>query len=207
MNRSDFLEGLTSKMPPNIYEKINSKKIAIAGLGGLGSNIAVSLVRSGIDKLILCDFDKVELSNLARQYYFYEDIGRFKVDALCDILKRINPFIKLEAHNVFLSEDNYDEIFKGADLVVEALDNANSKEKLVSYFLKKNKILFSGVGMAGTYSANIIKTKKLGDNLYFSGDFKNEANDENGLLASRVSIVANHQANMIIRYLLGKKEC
>ena len=205
LNKETFLGEAFKRLPKELINKIKNKKIGIAGAGGLGSNIAVALVRSGIQNLIIADFDKVEYSNLNRQYYFYKHVGQYKVDALEEQLKNINPYINIEKHNIYLDENNFD-IFRNCDVIAEAFDKAKNKEKIVNYAVKNKKYIVSGVGMAGDYSANIIQTRKLGKYLYISGDFKNEANDENGLLASRVAITANHQANMILRILQNKYE-
>jgi sulfur carrier protein ThiS adenylyltransferase len=204
LNKEIFISEAFKRLPKELINSINSKKVVIAGAGGLGSNIAVALVRSGISNLILIDFDKVEYSNLNRQYYFYKHIGMNKVDALEEQLKNINPFVTIEKHNVYLDENNYSEILLDCDIIVEAFDNAQNKENIVHFAIKNKKYIVSGIGMAGDYSANLIQTKKLGKYLYISGDFKNEANDENGLLASRVAITANHQANMVLRLLQDK---
>jgi len=205
LNKEAFFGEAFKRLPKELINKIKNKKIGIAGAGGLGSNIAVTLVRSGIEDLIIVDFDKVEYSNLNRQYYFYKHVGMYKVDALCQQLKNINPYIEVEKHNIYLNENNFD-IFKNCDVIVEAFDKAINKEKLVNYAIKNKKYIVSGVGMAGDYSANIIKTKKFGKYLYISGDFINEANEDNGLLASRVAITANHQANIILRLVQDKYE-
>jgi len=205
LNQEVFISEAFKRLPKDLYEKIKDKKVAIAGAGGLGSNIAVSLVRSGVKNLIICDFDKVEYSNLNRQYYFYKHIGMNKVDALEEQLKNINPFINIESYNIYLDNDNFD-ILSKSDVLVEAFDDANNKEKIVNFAVKNKKYIVSGVGMAGDFSSNLIKTRKLGKYLYLCGDLKNEANDENGLIASRVAIAANHQANMVMRLLQEKYE-
>jgi sulfur carrier protein ThiS adenylyltransferase len=205
LNEESFFSEAFKRIPKELINKIKNKRVGIAGAGGLGSNIAVALVRSGIKNLLIIDFDKVEYSNLNRQYYFYKHIGLYKVDALEEQLKNINPYINLEKHSVYLNEDNFD-IFKDCEVIVEAFDKAESKEKIVDYAVRNKKYIVSGIGMAGDYSANIINTKRVGKYLYISGDFINEANEKNGLLASRVAIVANHQANMVLRILQNKYE-
>jgi len=203
LNEENFMIEAFKRLPKELINKIKNKNIAIAGAGGLGSNIAVALVRSGVRNLIIVDFDKVEYSNLNRQYYFYKHVGMSKVDALLEQLKSINPYVNVEKHDVYLDENNFD-ILLDSDVIVEAFDKASSKEKIVNFAIKNKKYIVSGVGMAGDFSANLIKTKKFGKYLYIRGDLINEANDENGLLASRVAITANHQANMVLRLLQEK---
>ena len=117
-------------------------KIGIAGLGGLGSNVAMMLVRSGVEELVLVDFDCVEESNLNRQIYFRKHIGMKKTEACSEILKMINPDVKLELRDVRLSEKNIPEIFKDCKIVCEALDSAESKAVLAETVLSEMKDVY-----------------------------------------------------------------
>ncbi len=201
-----YYDKITKRCTPNLIEKIKNRVVAIAGVGGLGSNIAVSLVRTGVTKLIIADFDIVEESNLNRQHYFIKHIGLRKVDALEDVLKSINPDVEIVKHHVFLDNSNFESIFDKSEILVEAFDKAENKAMVASWFLEKKRdmTLISGNGMGGYFSANTIKTKKIRDNFYMCGDFENEATEENGVISSRVLITANHQANMVIRVLAGE---
>jgi sulfur carrier protein ThiS adenylyltransferase len=204
-----FLNGLTAKNNRGITEKLSKTVVGIAGCGGLGSNIAVALTRIGIKKLILVDFDKVELSNLNRQYYFIDDLGKNKVDALYEILKRINPHIELETHCIKLDNKNLSSIFSEAFIVAEAFDAVSAKSMIIDYFLglvNENKYLVCGSGMTGISSSNLISTKKLNEKIYISGDFISEPNEKEGLMAPRVNIAVGHQANMIVRLIDGVVE-
>ena len=206
ISREEFLLSAFKRLPKGMFDELKSKKVGIAGAGGLGSNIAATLIRSGIMNLTIADFDKVEASNLNRQYYFYSHIGMNKVDALKEQLLKINPFAEIKTYNIYLNKDNFDDIFSDCDIIAEAFDKAENKAEIVNHYAKGGIPIVSGNGMAGDYSANMIKSRKLGDNLYISGDLVSEANDDNGLLASRVAVVANHQAHIIIRVLRNKKE-
>jgi sulfur carrier protein ThiS adenylyltransferase len=188
--------------------KFKNAKIGIAGLGGLGSNVAVSLTRIGIGKLVLVDFDKVDKSNLNRQQYFLRHIGMYKTEALKEILQDINPDIELETRNVFVNQGNIEELFKDVDIVVEAFDKSESKAVLVNTLLLKmpDKLVVAGSGMAGCFSSNSIKTRKVRNNFYLAGDEFSDIDLGYKPLAPRVNIVANHQANMVIRLLLGEKD-
>lgn len=199
---------LVSRHTPNIHEKIKNSTIGIAGLGGLGSNIAISLARIGIGKLILVDFDVVEPSNLNRQHYFIKHIGIKKTNAIKDIIKECNPFVQVEIKDIFLNNDNIVETFKDADIIVEAFDNPICKADLVNTVLLQmdNKKLICASGVAGYFSSNSIITKKIKDNLYIIGDDVSEAKPGCGLMAPRVNIAANHQANMVLRLILGEKQ-
>lgn len=199
---------LVSRHTPGIHEKIKNSKIGIAGLGGLGSNIAISLARIGIGQLTLVDFDVVEPSNLNRQQYFVKHIGMQKTDALKEIISECNPFVNLETKDIFLDENNIEEVFKDVDIIVEAFDNPKSKAVLVNTVLSKmkDKKIVAASGLAGHFSSNSIVTKKVKDNFYIVGDSISEARPGCGLMAPRVGVAANHQANMVLRLILGEEE-
>lgn len=182
-------------------EILKNKTIAIAGCGGLGSNIAISLVRSGIGRLIIADFDKVELSNLNRQQYVTGDIGEFKVEVLARHLKNINPEVEITAVNQKLSPENIKELFKDADILIEAFDLASSKLWLIESWLETypSKPVIAGSGMSGLGSFDKIHVRIAG-NLYICGDEISEMSM--GLMAPRVAIVANLQAMTALEILL-----
>ncbi|MGL5086696.1 MAG: sulfur carrier protein ThiS adenylyltransferase ThiF [Clostridium sp.] len=189
-----------------ITRKLKNSVVGIAGLGGLGSNVAVSLTRIGIGKLILVDFDKVDKSNLNRQQYFLRHIGKYKTEALEEVLHDINDEIELESYNVFVDEYNIEDLFKEVDIIVEAFDRAKSKATLVNTTLLKmpNKPIVAGSGMASYFSSNVIKTRRVMKNFYLCGDEFSDIDLGYKPLAPRVSIVANHQANMVLRLILGE---
>ncbi len=190
----------------NELEKLKNAKVGIAGLGGIGSNVAVSLTRTGIGKLVLIDFDKVERSNLNRQQYFLKHIDMYKTEALKEILYDINPHIILETKNIFVHEDNIQELFKDVDIIVEAFDSSECKATLVNTILLKMSSIpvVASSGMAGYFSSNLIKTRKVGSNFYLAGDEFSDIELGYMPLAPRVNIVANHQANMVLRLILGE---
>src|SRR3989339_1658930 len=174
---------------------MNKSIIGIAGCGGLGSNAAIALARIGVGKLILVDFDVVESTNLNRQQYFIDDIGKRKVDALEEKLKMINPFLQIEKHYEKLSGANVKIIFKEVQIIVEAFDKVSEKAMLVKAFagnLFKEKYLVTASGLAGYSAANTIKTKKLSKNIFVCGDNKTDFIAE-GVMAPRVMIAAGHQ--------------
>lgn len=187
-----------------IKDKLKYYTAGIAGAGGLGSNCAVALARSGIGKLIIADFDTVIESNLNRQYYFYNQIGQIKVFALKNNLEHINPNVKIEIHNVKIDEDNLTHIFANCDIIVEAFDKADEKQMLIETVLTEfpDKPVISGLGMAGFGETNSLHSRKI-DNLYICGDEKSEISEENPPLAPRVGIVANMQANLVLEILLN----
>jgi sulfur carrier protein ThiS adenylyltransferase len=203
-SKEEFESMISARCTPGVYNTLKKSKVAIAGLGGLGSNIAIMLSRTGIGKLLLVDFDIVEPSNLNRQQYLIKDLGKYKTDALKDIISQINPFIDVETKTVKITTEIIEELFSGYDIVCEAFDKPTEKAILIngiSLKLPDIKIV-SASGLAGFESSNSIKTRKLLNNLYLCGDLENEAKQFNGLMAPRVSICAGHQANMILRLLL-----
>ncbi|MCB2290929.1 sulfur carrier protein ThiS adenylyltransferase ThiF [Clostridium sp. CS001] len=191
-----------------ITKKLKNATVGIAGLGGLGSNVAVALTRIGIGKLVLVDFDKVEKSNLNRQQYFLRHIGMLKTEALKDVLQDISTDVDIEITNVFVDETNIEQLFKDVDIVVEAFDDSQSKAILVNTVLIKmpSKAVVTGSGMASHFSSNSIKTRKVRKNFYVCGDEFSDINLGYKPLAPRVCIVANHQANMVLRLILGEKD-
>ena len=89
--KEEWNKALAERHGEKLQKKFSSGAVAICGLGGLGSNIAISLARAGIEKLILIDFDKVDITNLHRQQYKANQIGMDKTDALSENLKEIAP--------------------------------------------------------------------------------------------------------------------
>jgi sulfur carrier protein ThiS adenylyltransferase len=191
-----------------VYETFKQAKVAIAGLGGLGSNIAVMLARTGIGHLHLVDFDQVDITNLNRQAYGISHLGQNKTDALREILQGINPYIKITTDTVIVDNTNVTQLFGGYPIVCEAFDRAENKAMLVNQLLENctHTKIVAGSGMAGFGSSNEICTKKVMKNLYLCGDGKTDVFEVIGLTSARVSICAGHQANMIIRLILGMEE-
>ena len=201
---SEMEKSFIERHTKEVYEKLKSARVAIAGLGGLGSNIAVSLTRAGVGNLLLIDFDKVDISNLNRQQYFQRNVGQYKTEALAEILKEINPHINIEYKPVEITENNVREIFGEYEIVCEAFDKAENKAMLINSLA--DKIIISGSGMAGCKSANKIKTRRAMKNLYICGDEVSDVSVDGSLFAPRVAVCANHQALMAIRIILGKED-
>lgn len=192
-------------MDPGVSEKLRKGKVAVAGLGGLGSNIAVMLARAGVGKLLLVDFDSVEMSNLNRQHYDRTHIGMRKTDALRMQIKKICPFTEIETRSIKVTEENVRDIFKDYQIVCEAFDDPECKVILVNALLDGRRKIIAASGMAGIGSANKIRTRRTFKDLYVCGD--NEQPDGLSVfLAPRVSICAGHQANMVLRLLSDMEE-
>lgn len=204
----EFEQALIERHTRPVYEKLRAARVAIAGLGGLGSNIAVSLARAGVGELLLVDFDRVELSNLNRQQYDTADLGRLKTEALRDRLLKINPYITLKHITTRVDAANAAEIFGSYSIVCEAFDKAATKAMLINTLLEQcpHVVIVSGSGMAGTLSANMIVTRRVFGRLYLCGDGITDMADANGLMAPRVAVCANHEANMVLRLALGETD-
>lgn len=190
------------------HRKIKNAHVAVAGLGGLGSNVAVMLARAGIGSLHLVDFDRVDGSNLNRQIYKMKHLGMEKTEALAGEIREINPYIRLTADTVRVTEENAGKIFEGDKMICEAFDAAANKAMLVSTLLAElpEAVIVAGSGMAGFGSGNLIQTRKRMRRLYLCGDGTSDIADGICLMAPRVALCAAHQANMILRLILGQTE-
>jgi sulfur carrier protein ThiS adenylyltransferase len=207
-SKDDFIRQLTEKNEKTITELLQIKTVGIAGCGGLGSNVAAALTRIGIKKLIIADFDKVAVSNLNRQFFFIDDIGKFKVDALKENLSKINPYIEIEKKYQKVDGSNLFEFFREADVIVEAFDAVSEKAMIINAFLEEprfaEKYLVCASGVAGFESSNSIQTIKFCDRVFIAGDLCSQS-CEKGVMAPRVWIAAAHEANMVVRILSGIK--
>jgi sulfur carrier protein ThiS adenylyltransferase len=197
---------MRARHTPGIYEKIREAVVGIAGAGGLGSVLAERLARLGTGKLVVADYDVVEPSNLNRQQYFIDQIGMRKVAALRANLKRINPYMAIETHDVEIRPDNIRDIFGGVDVMAEALDRAETKAMFTGGFLRQcpEIPLVTASGMAGHGPSNTIQTRVIRKNLVMAGDGETGTEPGRGLMAPRVGIAACHQANAILRILTGE---
>lgn len=197
---------LTARHTPGVHGVVKGSTVGIAGAGGLGSAIAIALARTGVGHLIIADFDTVEPSNLNRQQYFVDQIGLPKVYALRDTLARINPHVRVTACHLRLNPANIGEVFGHAGILVEAFDRADQKVMLIETFADRfpERPVVTGSGMAGFGPANTIRTQQVANNLYMCGDGNTAAAPGTGLMAPRVGVAAHHQANAVLRLLLGK---
>ncbi len=191
-----------------LQERFSAASVAVCGLGGLGSHIAVSLARAGIGRLILIDFDRVDVTNLHRQQYKASQVGRYKTEALRENLLEIAPYTQYEIHTVRLDEHNAAKLLSGADLICEAFDGAEDKAMLAGVVLETmpEKYLIAASGMAGLGSANAIRTRRVTDRFYLCGDGVSGVSDGLGLVSSRVMLCAAHQAHMVLRILANECE-
>ena len=206
--KEEWNNALEERHGKELQQVFSSATVAICGLGGLGSNIAIALARAGIGKLILIDFDRVDISNLHRQQYKASQIGMYKTDALADNLREIAPYIELEAHTERITEENAVTLLKDADIICEAFDDAECKAMLTNTVLTemRDKYLVAASGMAGLYDANRIKTRKVTSKFYLCGDEESDVADGIGLVSSRVMICAAHQAHTVLIILANNFE-
>lgn len=188
-------------------DALHNARVAVVGLGGLGSNIAVALTRLGVSNLYLYDFDRVELSNLNRQYYFLDDVGEYKAAALVKHLRRINPYADLHAQTVRVTQENIPTLLGDCDIICEALDAAAGKAMLVSTVLSNwsNKKVIAGSGIAGFGKAEEITSKKITKNFYLCGDGSSDFHDL-PLCGARVTLCAMQQALLAARIILDLEE-
>jgi sulfur carrier protein ThiS adenylyltransferase len=206
MPTQDELESLmVARHTPGVHEKLKAATVGVAGLGGLGSSVAVALARVGVGKLILADFDVVEPSNLNRQQYFVDQIGLPKTEALGSSLKRMNPYVEIESHLVRLAAENVLPVFGDVDVMIEAFDGADQKAMLLQAFVsaRPNTPFVGASGMAGYASGETIGIKKMGRNIHIVGDLETGAEPGCGLMAPRVGVAANMQANLALRLIMG----
>jgi sulfur carrier protein ThiS adenylyltransferase len=206
MDRKEFEKKQFSKHDPGILSILRSSTVGIAGAGGLGSNAAVSLARAGLGKLIIADFDRVEPSDLNRQYYFIEQVGKPKVEALLENLKRINAYSQYQIHLTKIEPGNVATIFGAADVLVEAFDKAEMKQMLVDTWLSlfPHRPIIVASGLAGLGKNEKLHTRKMG-NLYICGDEETGIEERISPMAPRVGIVANLQANLALELLVKAK--
>jgi sulfur carrier protein ThiS adenylyltransferase len=204
----DELESLmAARHTPGVHAKVRRATVGVAGLGGLGSAVAVALARTGVGTLVLADFDVVEPSNLNRQQYFTDQLGRPKTEALAENLRRINPYVRLVLHAVRLTPENVPALFRDADVLVEAFDRADQKAMLLDAFVAAfpDRPLVMASGLAGHGPGGTIAVRRLGRNVHLVGDGTSAAEPGRGLMAPRVGIAAHLQANTVLRLLLGEE--
>lgn len=204
--REEMRHALEQRNGVELQRKLSGATVAICGLGGLGSNIAVALARAGIGKLCLIDFDTVDVTNLHRQQYKAKQVGTLKTEALTEVLSEIAPYIETEIHTVRMDEQNTVELLHGADIVCEAFDCAESKAMLTDTVLTElsGMYLVAASGMAGMGDANEIRTRKITERFYLCGDEVSEVSEGEGLFSSRVMLCAAHQAHKVVQLIAEK---
>ena len=196
------MDALSSRIGEEARARLAAARVGVAGLGGLGSHIAVMLARSGVGALHL-----VDESNLNRQHYFREHLGRPKTEALAEQLRRIDPGIELSLDRVRVDAGNAAALFAGERIVCEAFDDPRCKADLVNALLTEasNTVVVAGSGMAGAGPADALVTRRVGRRLFVCGDGEADVADE-ALFAPRVALCAAQQALVVVRLVLGLEE-
>lgn len=207
-SREVMREALNIRHGEDLQNKISAARVAVCGLGGLGSNIAIALARAGVGHLHLIDFDRVDLTNLNRQQYAVGQLGQYKTDALRETLSLVSPYCDVTCDTIQVTEENLPDLLKTEDYICEAFDRAEAKAMLVSGVLEHfpEKYLVAGSGLAGLGSANTIQTRRVSQRFYLCGDGTSDSSVGLGLVASRVLVCAAHEANMILRLIAGETE-
>lgn len=207
-SREVMREALNIRHGEDLQNKISAARVAVCGLGGLGSNIAIALARAGVGHLHLIDFDLVDLTNLNRQQYAVGQLGQYKTDALRETLSLVSPYCDVTCDTIQVTEENLPDLLKTEDYICEAFDRAEAKAMLVSGVLEHfpEKYLVAGSGLAGLGSANTIQTRRISKRFYLCGDGTSDSSVGLGLVASRVLVCAAHEANMILRLIAGETE-
>lgn len=206
--KEEMYQALSERHGVELQKKISAARVAVCGLGGLGSNIAIALARAGVGHLHLIDFDRVDITNLNRQQYFVRQLGLLKTDALQETLTDIAPYCDITTNSVKITEENFAQLLEKEDIICEAFDCSEAKAMLVNGVLERfpEKYLLSSSGMAGFGSANTIVTRHVFQHFYLCGDGMSDVNDGIGLVSSRVLACAAHEAHMVIRILAGEIE-
>ena len=205
ITKEEFRAALAARHGEELQRKFDAASVAICGLGGLGSNVAVSLVRAGVGRLCIIDFDTVDTSNLNRQQYFPDQLGRPKAEALRENLLRIAPYCQIEAHTLRLTDENIPELLAPYPIICEAFDRADQKAMLVNRVLETmpGKYLVAASGMAGVSSANEIRTRRVSKRFWLCGDGHSDVAEGLPLISARVAACAAHEAHMILRIIAG----
>ena len=205
---NEMLNALEKRIGKQLLSKFQSAKVAVCGLGGLGSNIAISLARAGIGNLHIIDFDKVDISNLNRQQYFASQLGIYKTEAMLHNLKETAPYCKIKTDCIKINAENVKGLLENDDIICEAFDNPECKAMLVNNVIEKlpEKYIVSASGMAGIASANEIRTRRITKHFYICGDGVSDVSEYNSLFSSRVMACAAHQAHTVLRIIAGCHE-
>lgn len=206
MDMDGFDKALLRYLPLEYLEKISDVIIGVAGCGGIGSNCAHNLVRCGFKRFLLVDYDTVEPSNLNRQFFFYDQIGKEKVEMLKNNLLMINPDLDIKTAAERVTPDNMREIFKECRVIIEGFDDPVAKREIVEGFIGSKKLIVAVSGIAGSGNSDLIVTKRLKENFYVVGDLKSEVSETLHPYSPYISIAAAKQADIVLNYFLNYKE-
>jgi len=178
--------------------------VGIAGAGGLGSNCAMHLVRSGFKRFVLADYDKVEATNLNRQHFRLDQVGKLKIEALVENMRAVNPDLLIDYQSIRLTRDNLVAVFHDCDVVVEALDGPLYKKAVVEVFLPTDKLVVSASGIGGSGETDSLLTRKVRDNFYMIGDMETACSVKHPPMSPKVGVAAAKQADVVLHHYLEK---
>jgi sulfur carrier protein ThiS adenylyltransferase len=200
---NEVQKGIAVHIGEENLARLQGVKIGIAGCGGLGSNCAMHLVRSGFTRFTLVDFDRVEFSNLNRQAFFGSQVGQFKAEALAANMRAVNPDLDLDIYVERVDVARVKKLFGDCDAVVEAFDRAAAKKRLVEALLPLGRLVVSASGIGGCGDGDALATRRVRDNFYLIGDGVTECSLDTPPLSPRVGIAAAKQADVILAHFLG----
>ena len=198
-----FQNALAKKLGEENLKKVRGARVGLAGAGGLGSNCAAHLVRTGFRKLTIVDFDIIAPSNLDRQFYFADQIGMKKIDALKTNLLKIDPSLELTMIDQKIDRTNLKTIFRDCDIVVECLDLAESKSMLVAELSTSGKLIVTASGLGGIGSSDDITVHPIKPNLIIVGDLRSDI-EQAPALSPKVNVAAAKQADVVLEHVLGQ---
>lgn len=195
-------EGLKRYLDRKSLAALANAKVGIAGAGGLGSNVAMMLARSGIRRMVIIDYDSVEPSNLNRQHYWPRHLGRKKVEALGEILRELDADMELDLLDLRLTAENMRDILPTCPIWVEALDDAASKALLTEKALLMGRKIAAASGLCG-FGGEPMRKKRMG-NLILVGDFVT-GTDQAPPMAPRVVQAAALLSDCVLEFVLPAK--
>ncbi len=188
--------------------RLLAASVLLIGLGGLGSPIAMYLAAAGIGRLVLVDHDHVELSNLQRQIvHGTADLGRPKVDSAADTLRALNPNTRIETLGHTLTEDDFDDLLPGIDVVVDATDNFTTRYAINRACLRHARPLVSGAAIRFEGQVSVFRPG-VGDSpcyrcLYSNDQGLAETCVQTGVAAPLLGIIGSVQAMETLKVVLG----
>ena len=205
LSEQDFYLALEERCGPALAGKLRSAGVAVCGLGGPGSNIALYLARAGVGHLKIIDYDKVELHNLNRQQYKVSQVGEYKVSAAKANILEAAPYTEVEAVNARINAENACRLLEGFEIICEAFDDPDQKAMLANAVRAglPTAYLIAASGMAGLGPAGDIATRRVSSRFYVCGDFT--ADRAQGMYAPRVALCAAHQALAVLRIISGRE--
>lgn len=201
MNKME--QNLSRYLKVDDLSKIKKITVGIAGCGGIGSNTANNLVRLGFKNFILIDFDKIDFSNLNRQFYFYDQVDKYKSTTLKENLLRINPDLNITSITTKLTRENIKIYLKESDIVIEGFDTVENKQMLIEEIFNFRQLI-STSGLGTYWNVESIKTREITKNFTMIGDFFSDTDKGDSPLTPGVSIVTGKIAAAVLKWSIGR---